>query len=204
MVVAVAKALEAGARAIICASTGNTSASAAAYGAAAGIEVVVVLPRGPDRDGQAAPGADGRGARRRDRRQLRPGARHRARAGRTGRPPGDAGQLGQPVPPRRPEDRPRSRSATTSVGRRTSWRSRSATPATSAPTGPGSAPTRRRAASPATPRMWGFQAAGAAPLVSGVRVEHPRPSRPRSGSATRRRGRWPSRPATSPAAASRR
>ncbi|MHB8459330.1 MAG: threonine synthase [Candidatus Limnocylindrales bacterium] len=46
MVVAVAKALEAGARAIICASTGNTSASAAAYGAAAGLEVVVVLPKG--------------------------------------------------------------------------------------------------------------------------------------------------------------
>ena len=46
MVVAVAKALEAGARAIICASTGNTSASAAAYGAAAGLEVVVVLPAG--------------------------------------------------------------------------------------------------------------------------------------------------------------
>jgi threonine synthase len=46
MVVAVSKALEDGARAIICASTGNTSASAAAYGAAAGLEVVVVLPRG--------------------------------------------------------------------------------------------------------------------------------------------------------------
>ena len=46
MVVAVSKALEAGSRSIICASTGNTSASAAAYGAAAGIEVVVVLPRG--------------------------------------------------------------------------------------------------------------------------------------------------------------
>jgi threonine synthase len=46
MVVAVSKALEAGARALICASTGNTSASAAAYGAAAGLEVVVVLPRG--------------------------------------------------------------------------------------------------------------------------------------------------------------
>jgi threonine synthase len=46
MVVAVAKALEEGARAIICASTGNTSASAAAYGAHAGLEVVVVLPRG--------------------------------------------------------------------------------------------------------------------------------------------------------------
>lgn len=46
MVVAVAKAIEEGTRAIICASTGNTSASAAAYGAAAGIEVVVILPRG--------------------------------------------------------------------------------------------------------------------------------------------------------------
>ncbi|MEK6720944.1 MAG: threonine synthase [Chloroflexota bacterium] len=46
MVVAVAKALEGGARAIICASTGNTSASAAAYGAAAGLETIVVLPAG--------------------------------------------------------------------------------------------------------------------------------------------------------------
>ena len=46
MVVAVAKAMEAGARAIICASTGNTSASAAAYGAAAGLEVAVILPAG--------------------------------------------------------------------------------------------------------------------------------------------------------------
>ena len=46
MVVAVAKAAESGARAIVCASTGNTSASAAAYGAAAGMEVIVVLPKG--------------------------------------------------------------------------------------------------------------------------------------------------------------
>jgi threonine synthase len=46
MVVAVAKALESGARAIVCASTGNTSASAAAYGAAAGLETIVVLPVG--------------------------------------------------------------------------------------------------------------------------------------------------------------
>ena len=46
MVVAVSRALEAGARSIVCASTGNTSASAAAYGAAAGLEVVVVLPAG--------------------------------------------------------------------------------------------------------------------------------------------------------------
>jgi threonine synthase len=46
MVVAVAKALEEGAKAVICASTGNTSASAAAYAASAGIEAVIVLPKG--------------------------------------------------------------------------------------------------------------------------------------------------------------
>jgi threonine synthase len=46
MVLAVAKAAESGAKAIVCASTGNTSASAAAYGAAAGMEVIVVLPKG--------------------------------------------------------------------------------------------------------------------------------------------------------------
>ena len=46
MVVAVAKALEDGARALICASTGNTAASAAAYGALVRLEVVVVLPKG--------------------------------------------------------------------------------------------------------------------------------------------------------------
>jgi len=46
MVVAMAKALEAGSRAVICASTGNTSASAAAYAARAGIECVVVIPNG--------------------------------------------------------------------------------------------------------------------------------------------------------------
>jgi len=46
MTVAVSKALESGARAIICASTGNTSASAAAYAARAGISCAVVLPAG--------------------------------------------------------------------------------------------------------------------------------------------------------------
>jgi threonine synthase len=46
MAMAVAKALEAGATSIICASTGNTSASAAAYAARAGIEAIVVVPAG--------------------------------------------------------------------------------------------------------------------------------------------------------------
>ena len=46
MVVAVAKAVEDGAEAVICASTGNTSASAAAYAAAHGIRAYVVVPAG--------------------------------------------------------------------------------------------------------------------------------------------------------------
>jgi threonine synthase len=46
MTVAVSKALERRASALICASTGNTSASAAAYAARAGISCVVVLPAG--------------------------------------------------------------------------------------------------------------------------------------------------------------
>lgn len=46
MVVAMAKAIEGGARVAVCASTGNTSASAAAYCAAAGIGCRVVVPEG--------------------------------------------------------------------------------------------------------------------------------------------------------------
>src|SRR5437016_10186631 len=46
MTVAVSRAIDRGARALICASTGNTSASAAAYAARAGIRCAVVLPAG--------------------------------------------------------------------------------------------------------------------------------------------------------------
>jgi threonine synthase len=46
MALAVSKAVEAGARAIVCASTGNTAASAAAYAARAGIEAVIVHAAG--------------------------------------------------------------------------------------------------------------------------------------------------------------
>ncbi len=44
MTMAVSKAVEAGAKTVICASTGNTSASAAAYAARAGVRCAVVLP----------------------------------------------------------------------------------------------------------------------------------------------------------------
>jgi threonine synthase len=46
MTVAVSKAMEEGARAVLCASTGNTSASAAAYAARAAIPCAVVIPEG--------------------------------------------------------------------------------------------------------------------------------------------------------------
>lgn len=46
MVMAVAKAVEAGSKIVICASTGNTSASAAAYAAKAGLKAIIVIPKG--------------------------------------------------------------------------------------------------------------------------------------------------------------
>lgn len=46
MVMAVAKAVEEGSNSIICASTGNTSASAAAYAAKAGLKAMIVIPKG--------------------------------------------------------------------------------------------------------------------------------------------------------------
>jgi threonine synthase len=54
MVLAVAKAIEEGARAVLCASTGNTSASAAAYAAHCGLEAYVFLPKGGAASGKLA------------------------------------------------------------------------------------------------------------------------------------------------------
>jgi len=46
MVMAIAKAVESGAKSVICASTGNTSASAAAYSAYLGLETIIIIPEG--------------------------------------------------------------------------------------------------------------------------------------------------------------
>ncbi|MCF6139621.1 threonine synthase [Pseudalkalibacillus berkeleyi] len=54
MVLAVAKAKEAGSNVVICASTGNTSASAAAYAARAGMKCIVVIPDGKIAKGKLA------------------------------------------------------------------------------------------------------------------------------------------------------
>jgi threonine synthase len=54
MTVAISKAVEANAKVVICASTGNTSASAAAYAARAGLRCIVLLPRGKIAAGKLA------------------------------------------------------------------------------------------------------------------------------------------------------
>lgn len=54
MVMAVAKAKEQGSNAVICASTGNTSAAAAAYAARAGMKAVIVIPEGKVAAGKLA------------------------------------------------------------------------------------------------------------------------------------------------------
>ena len=54
MVVAIAKALEAGSKAVICASTGNTSASAAAFAAYTGLTAVIIIPGGKIAKGKLA------------------------------------------------------------------------------------------------------------------------------------------------------
>jgi threonine synthase len=57
MVAAVSEAAGKGARTIICASTGNTAASAAAYAARAGVQAVVVIPEGKVARGKLAAAA---------------------------------------------------------------------------------------------------------------------------------------------------
>lgn len=54
MVVAISKAIENGSKSVICASTGNTSASAAAYSAAFDLESIVVIPKGKIASGKLA------------------------------------------------------------------------------------------------------------------------------------------------------
>lgn len=54
MVMAMAKAIEDGSKTVICASTGNTSASAAAFAARAGLRCIVVIPEGKIAQGKLA------------------------------------------------------------------------------------------------------------------------------------------------------
>ena len=192
MVLAVAKALEEGARSVICASTGNTSASAAAYAAAAGLECVVVLPAGKIAVGKLLQALVFGRAGHRGRRQLR---RRRCAVVRAlaeqDEPPDHARQLRQPVPDRGPEDggvrgvrrpRPGARRAR-DPGRQRRQHHRLLA---------GFREYRDAGSSTACPRMCGLPGGrrGADRRRAAGR-RSPRPSRPRSGSATRPRGRSP-------------
>ena len=103
MTMAISKAVEEGAKAVVCASTGNTSASAAAYAARAGLACVVLIPEGHIALGKLA-------------QALVHGARVLQVRGNFDQlltivrdlpdhAPDHRGQLGQPAPDRGPEDR---------------------------------------------------------------------------------------------------
>jgi threonine synthase len=164
MTVAVSKALESGAKAVACASTGNTSASAAAYAARAGLACVVVLPAGNVALGKLA-------------QAIRHGSRvvciegsfdaalEVVRAFTAG---GDAVLVNSVNPHRIAGQQTAAWEIVETLG---------GAPAVQAlPVGNAGNITAYwmgyRAIGQA-PRMWGFQAAGAAPLVHGAPVAHP-------------------------------
>ena len=171
MTMAISKAAEEGAKAVICASTGNTTASAAAYAVRAGMVCAVLVPEGKIALGKMS-------------QALAHGATLLQVEGNfddcltlardlSEQLPGRAGQLRQPVPHRGPEDgrvRDRRRARRRPRHPRAC---RSATPATSPRTGRATASTPPTASRPRRPRMWGFQAAGAAPIVDGAPVAQP-------------------------------
>lgn len=164
MTLAVSKAVESGARAVACASTGNTSASAAAYAARAGIDCVVVLPAGKVALGKLA-------------QAIRHGARVVTVEGSFDAALGAVQELASlhevtlvnSINPFR------------ITGQQTvAWEvveALGAAPAVHAlPVGNAGNITATWLGYQAigqSPRMWGFQAAGAAPLVHGAPVERP-------------------------------
>lgn len=163
MTLAVSKAVGRGAGAVVCASTGNTSASAAAYAARAGIEAVVILPAGNVALGKLA-------------QAVRHGARvvavhgnFDAALGVVREITGDDAVLVNSVNPDRIE------------GQQTvAWEVMEALGSAPAvhclPVGNAgniTAHWKGYRASGAAPRMWGFQAAGAAPIVHGEPIDEP-------------------------------
>ena len=171
MTVADLKALEEGAKAVVCASTGNTSASAAAYARRAGHDCRVWSPtaRSPGQSSRRRWCTAAGSWQVRRRRSTTASELARALAERL---PGGAGQLASTRPGSGSEDRcVRDRRRPRRCARR-----------------PRAAGRQRReylgvlegyqeyaADGPATrcPRMWGFQAAGAAPIVRGEPVAEP-------------------------------
>ena len=156
---------------MVCASTGNTSASMAAYAARAGLPPGRAGAARTDRRRQ-----DGAGRHARRRACCRCAATSTTACG---------WPASSPTPTRcrwstrstrcgsRGRRPPRSRWSTRSAGRPTCTCCRSATPATSRRTGRAIASTPRPGVTDRVPRMWGFQAAGAAPIVRDEPVADP-------------------------------
>ena len=164
MTLAVSKAVEAGARAVVCASTGNTSASAAAYAARAGLECLVVLPAGKVALGK-----------------LSQAIRHGARVVAIDGSFDDALAVVRDLAIRRGLVLVNSVNPHRILGQQSAaWEVADAlgsAPAVHAlPVGNAGNITATWAGYRvvhAAPQMWGFQAAGAAPIVRGEPVEHP-------------------------------
>lgn len=164
MTLAVSKAVEEGARAVACASTGNTSASAAAYAARADLECLVILPAGNVALGKLA-------------QAIRHGARVVSVEGSFD----DALELVRKLTAEHDIVLVNSLNPYRLLGQQTAaWEVREglgAAPAVHAlPVGNAGNITAHwmgyRAVGDA-PRMWGFQAAGAAPIVRGEPILHP-------------------------------
>jgi len=172
MTMAVTEAVARGQQAVLCASTGNTSASAAAYAARAWDHLRGADPAGQDRDGQAR---TGRHARREDH-PDRLGTSTTAWSWPASSPPTSRPSRWSTRSTRiaskgrRPR---RSRSWTRSAPRPTCTPCRSATRGTSPPIGRATRSTTRDGLCDGLPRMLGTQAAGAAPLVLGEPVSEP-------------------------------
>jgi threonine synthase len=164
MTLAVSKAVEQGARAVACASTGNTSASAAAYAARADLECLVVLPAGNVALGKLA-------------QAIRHGAKVVAVEGSFD----DALELVRKVTSEFDIVLVNSINPYRIEGQQTgAWEVIDAlgeAPAVHAlPVGNAGNITaywRGYGAAGTTPHMWGFQASGAAPIVHGAPVSHP-------------------------------
>ncbi len=170
MTLAVSKAVEDGAEAVICASTGNTSASAAAYAARAGLSAAVVIPEGRIAAGKLA-------------QALMHGARVFALEGGFD----EALAVVRELVERHPIALVNSLNPYRLEGQKTGAfevcdELGDAPDALCIPVGNagnisaywlGFLAYREAERSRGLPRLYGFQAAGAAPLVSGARVAHP-------------------------------
>ena len=194
MTLAVSRAKGKGAEAVICASTGNTAASTAAYAARAGLRGAVIVPEGKIARGKLA-------------QAVMHGARVISLRGNFDQ----ALELVKEIVERQPVELVNSINPYRIEGQKTAAfevcdELGAAPDALAIPVGNAGNITAWWQGfveyGQGRPALYGFQAEGAAPIVLGHGSSIPRPSRPRSGSATppagaRRRPRWRRRAAAS-------